>query len=750
MDNLLAVVIAAWLFAGQSAGAQSASGAIAGSTVDARTGLALPRVLVVEQGTGKAVQTDDRGRFELRDVPAGTRRLFVSVVGYALVQRDVIVPAGATLDLTIPLSEGTGTYTTTVTVAADVFRAAERTVAAQQTLGSADIQNLRGVLADDPLRAVQVLPGVATGDDLKSEFSVRGSDFTHMNLTVDGFSTPYVLHTVRAIEDRAATGSVAMINSDVLEEVTLLNGGYAERFGNRTGAEVDFRLRSGSRERTQARIAVSGTSASFVAEGPLGRARRGSWIASARQSYLDLITNHIHEGLQFGFSDAQAKGGYDITPSQRVELTLIAGRSRLEQPPDVGVNDLFVGRHGSAIAIAGWRLVRPHALVAARTLTAYNVFKNDTIEGVNLDHGHDTQIAGRVDVTLMPARSLEVQTGASVESTDESRMRQRFNTTLGRYRVINDYHDRATLGGAYLALQWTAGPLTLTPGGRADRWGLTGETTASPWLQGQLQTSPSTAVRGGAGIYRQFPEFEKVIGSLGHSTAASERATQYDLGFEHRLGPSTRWQITLYDREEAGMFHRPGADTRLVGGRVVRGSTSAPYEASLDGYARGVELLLQRKGPTGLSGWISYAYGRAHYDDRLTGESFWSDLDQRHTLNLYGSYRLSDRASVSGRLRAGSNIPAPGYFRQEGDAFFVSDVRNAVRLPTYSRLDLRANRTYNWSRTRLTLFAEVINVLNRGNVRYKPPGVNTRTGQITGLYEPLVPVLPSAGILIEF
>jgi len=41
-------------------------------------------------------------------------------------------------------------------------------------------------------------------------------------------------------------------------------------------------------------------------------------------------------------------------------------------------------------------------------------------------------------------------------------------------------------------------------------------------------------------------------------------------------------------------------------------------------------------------------------------------------------------------------------------------------------------------------------VLNRDNVRYKPPAVNTRTGQITGLYEPLVPVLPSAGILIEF
>src|SRR4029077_11533549 len=137
--------------------------------------------------------------------------------------------------------------------------------------------------------------------------------------------------------------------------------------------------------------------------------------------------------------------------------------------------------------------------------------------------------------------------------------------------------------------------------------------------------------------------------SLGHTTARSERATQYDLGFEHRIAESMRWQVTVFDREEAGIFHRPGADTRLVGGRVVRGSTSAPYEASLDGYARGVEWLLQRKSATGLSGWLSYAYGVARYDDTLTGESFWSDLDQRHTVNVYGSYRLSDRASVSAR-----------------------------------------------------------------------------------------------------
>lgn len=57
----------------------------------------------------------------------------------------------------------------------------------------------------------------------------------------------------------------------------------------------------------------------------------------------------------------------------------------------------------------------------------------------------------------------------------------------------------------------------------------------------------------------------------------------------------------------------------------------------------------------------------------------------------------------------------------------LSSRRNEVRLPVYSRVDVRANRSFNWSGRRLTLFAEVINVLNRDNVRFLPPSVNSFT-----------------------
>jgi hypothetical protein len=727
-------------------------GVVTGHVVDARTGAGLEKVLVLVESGGPSTQTDGTGAFRIPGVAAGPQRLYISVVGYILVRRDVVVPAGGAVDLTIPLSEGTGTYTETVTVAADRFRAAEPGVASQQVLGSADIQNLRGVLADDPLRAVQVLPGVATGDDLRSEFSVRGSDFTHMNMTVDGFSTPFLLHTVRAVEDRSSSGSVAMINSDILEDVTLLNGGYAQRYGNRTGAELDFRLREGSRERRQARVAVSGTSASVVGEGPLGSAKRGSWLITARQSYLQLLVERLYdegEGFNFGFVDTQAKVVFDLTPSQHAEFTVLAGRSKLEERrEDLDSQDLFTGRNASAMAIGTWRLTRSRAILTARALSAYNQFSNDTLEAVSLDKGHDKEVAARVDASMTMTSRLQADGGVQADWTDQTRFRQRF--TGGRYRTINDFQGQATRSGAYAQLRLTAGPLTLVPGARADHWTLTGETTASPWLQAEWKVTKAASIRSGAGIYRQFPEFEQVIGALGFADARAERARQYDLGFEERLGASMRWQVTIFDREEAGFFRRPGAETRLVNGRVVRGVSTASYTPSLDGYARGVELLVQRRSTRGVSGWLAYSYGRIRYTDRQTKETYWSDLDQRHAVNLYLSYRISDRTSVSAKVRAGTNVPAPGYYTQEGSDYFVAATRNTLRLPTYSRVDLRANRTFNWSRKRLTLFAEVINLFNRDNVRFNPPGVNTTTRRVSNLFESLIPIVPSAGILIEF
>jgi len=98
-------------------------------------------------------------------------------------------------------------------------------------------------------------------------------------------------------------------------------------------------------------------------------------------------------------------------------------------------------------------------------------------------------------------------------------------------------------------------------------------------------------------------------------------------------------------------------------------------------------MFVQRRDPNGLSGWLAYSFGRLRYSDTVTAETFWGDLEQRHALNAYASYRVSTHWNLGAKFRIGSNFPVPGYYREEDGVQFIAETRNELRLPVYARLD---------------------------------------------------------------
>ena len=731
--------------------AQATVGAISGVVLDTRGGTPLRRVAVRLQTTNRTVLTDEEGRFSFDDVAAGRQELYVSAVDFILVKRTVTVVAGETTDVTIALTEGTGTYTETVTVTGSDLRRAEATVAAERTLGSAELQQLRGVLANDPMRAVQVMPGVATGDDLRSEFAVRGLGVQQMLFTFEGISTAFLLHTVQQVHD---AGSIAMVNGDVLEEVSLSSGAYPQRHGNRTGAALDFRMREGSRDRVKSHVAVSAIDASAVVEGPLGRSKRGSWLVTGRRSYLDLILRRIYrdQTVNFGFSDAQVKLAYDVTPRHQVQLAVTGGHSRLDLAKDELRNpsDLITAFNDSGLAVASWRYLPSSSFaLTQRFAMAANAFRNTSRDGPILDDGHAHETVYRADWTFAAAARVTVEGGGEARWSTAAASERRLSG--GRFVVRENFNDDAAGVSGYVQTRLASERgAAIVPGARVDHWSLTGDTAVSPWVQGVVPLTRALTLRGGGGIYRQEPAFGQLLGIRGTASLKPERAYHVDVGVDGRLGSTLRWQATLYDREDRDRLRLPNSEMRLINAALVNASTTTRYQNALDGCARGIEWLIERRTPNGLSGWASYAYGLNKYRDRGTGESFWGDFDQRHTLNVYGNYRVSDRLSFSARLRAGSNFPATGYWTARDGTYFVASARNTLRVPVYSRLDVRMNRTFTWERKRLTLFVEGLNIYDRRNVRYAIPSVNRRTFEVTNLFESMVPLVPSVGVLLEF
>jgi hypothetical protein len=175
----------------QAATAPVPAATIRGRVVNARTLAPVGDALVGLAELPQTARTTAEGRFEIAGVKPGTYTLTVSTVGFIFVRRAVTMPEAAGVELTVPLAEGTGTYEETVKVTATVEPEAR---VASVELSSAALQDLRDIAADDPIRALQALPGASTGDDFRAEFSVRGSAFRHVGIVIDGTPTSLLPH----------------------------------------------------------------------------------------------------------------------------------------------------------------------------------------------------------------------------------------------------------------------------------------------------------------------------------------------------------------------------------------------------------------------------------------------------------------------------------------------------------------------------------------------------------------------------
>jgi hypothetical protein len=99
----------------------------------------------------------------------------------------------------------------------------------------------------------------------------------------------------------------------------------------------------------------------------------------------------------------------------------------------------------------------------------------------------------------------------------------------------------------------------------------------------------------------------------------------------------------------------------------------------------------------------------------------------------------------------GSGFPVPGFFRKVGAQYYLAEERNAVRLDPYHRTDVRINKAFVFNRWKLTLYSEVINLANRANYRYDSfDGYNAKSGAAWPGFSKMFPILPSAGVALEF
>ena len=728
--------------------ASEGTGTIEGRVVHTLTGTPLDGVAVLVDGTAVNVRTDADGRFTLRPLHAGAWNVRASLPGFGVLARTVRVLPGAAVNVTFQLSPTLTTHSERVTVSGSRPYWQDRGSTPGTSLDRSDFEQSTGGVVDDPIRSVHALPRVTAADDLRAEFIVRGSPFRHVEVAVDGVETPWLQHTAYG---RGTAGSVSMLTSHVVGDATLRVGAYPRRSSDRLGAELDVTIREGSREQFELRGAVGGSSATIVGEGPLGGSgerARGSWLAAVRQSFLEWPpVKGAAARTAFGFSDGLAKLVYDVRPNHRVGLSVFGGTASVDGEDILDASEPSDGMSLTTVSSLSLRSSLGSSLVLTQRVSVVtHRFQSTQPPGQVGERGTREELVYRADVARpMFGGLLEAGARFGRATLNET------SNAAGNGPPADSPALSASQRSGYAHFGWSLTPgLMLSPGVRVTDSTLVPRPSVARWILAEYSLGSRWTLNASTGVSHQPPDLSHVRGRApGLPRLRSERATYLDLGIEQRLGAAARWQATVFRRNEADILREPDLYPRLDGGTLVDPPDHGRYVNSLSGSSQGIELLVQHRTPTGLSGWLAYAYGRTRQVDADRQELFWADFDRRHALNVVGVYRVSTRTSVGATFRAGSGFPIPAYVASRDGGLFVSDKRNQVRLPAYARLDVRARRVTEAFGRRLTLYGEVANVLNRANVGLAPGSI-TATGEGVGFTSAMQPRRASAGVLIEF
>jgi len=712
-----------------------------GSVTDAQTGEPLAKVRVVVIGSDRKVITNAQGVFEIGNLAAGDVDLYISTIGYGLVKKRITMAAGEERDLRVALHQEASSLRDEMTIKAGPFSEHETNVASGYSLDKPELRALSTILVADPVRAAHGLPGVTGNDDFRSDFALRGAGFRRVGFFIDGLLLPEnPTHNVAGHED---TGQISILNADTIASVTLLSGAFPSKYGDATAGLLQIETREGNRVKPAGRIAASLLSSSAVFDGPLPY-KRGSWLIAARKSYLRYLVRFLNsdierEPLSTDFTDGLAKAVYQLTPHHQVGVTFIAGSSNLNRnnrKPQFNLSDIFRTKTEVELIYANWDYDSGSSLTFRhRFFGLSGQFINRNHDENPLLEGKNPQWGVRSDIAFSISPDHRLETGIYLRIMQGKRSEKEY---LPEPRVQVDFDRRASQQGYYLQDTWSNSRLrtALTVGARIDHTSMTGETIVTPRAALSFSPFENARIRLGWGQYSEFPNPDELFGIAGNPRLRGERATHYNASLEYFWGEKTRLIAEFFDREDKDLIFSLN-ETRLAGGRpsLIR----TPFNNSVYGYARGFELSLHRRSANRFAGWFAYSYLSTRLHDQITGLNFVSDFDQRQIISIYGNYRFTNTINLSAQWRYGTGLPMVGFYREFSGYILPAADRNQMRMPPYSRLDVRANKDFYLKRSKLTLSSEIINVLRHENFRQNGRGRDR-----------LLPFLPSIGLAFEF
>jgi hypothetical protein len=744
--------------------------ALDGSVRDAESGAPVAAARIELAGTRYVTYSRSDGSFALGRVADGEYVLRAQRLGFEPVVIPALhVPADVDADELRLTMRRAVTELSAVVVTPGYYGLLQPSLASPNALSREQLETVPQV-GEDIYRAVSRLPGVSA-DDFSAKFNVRGASGDELYVSLDGLELVEPFH----LEDVGGAFSIVDIQS--LGTASLTTGGFSAEYGDRLTGVFTLVTADPRTDRTRTSLGVSVMNARVTSQGGYADGR-GSWLVSVRPGYLDvaLKLTSIRDSLRPRYYDLFAKTEYDLGRAGRLGVHLLRASDTFryleEDEPNVAsdyASDYgwltLESRLGSRVRVSS---------VASLSALDWRRDGDRTRDGVQTALIHDRRaldrVAVRQDWTLDASPAIMLKWG--VEAKHETASYDYFSAVRDRDQpeesaaidtnvvVAAPRTDRL---GLYLAPRVRILPaLTMELGVRYDRNSHLSESMVSPRLDLSWEPRAGTTLRGAWGRYGQTEPLFALQAEDGVSTfSRAERAEQRIISVEQGLPFALVARAEAYDRRTdpaRPTYINAGGDLlifpELSWDRILIERTASR--------SRGVELQASRRDGARMDWSLSYAL--ASSTDVVEGRSVPRPFDQRHT--LHGDWSIRP-ASNAWRLSVGAvwhsgwpytpTVLLADTLIDTSTQFSVRTSRRpgelgSRRLRAYKRIDARWTRYVDTSRGRLSLFAEVYNLLGTKNQRgvTRELIVRGRSVQVEGDETFQWPRLPLAGFTWEF
>ncbi|MDA3892908.1 MAG: TonB-dependent receptor [Salinivirgaceae bacterium] len=569
------------------------------------------------------------------------------------------------------------------------------------------IKNLPVLLGEaDLIKAIQLLPGVQSGSEGMSGMYVRGGGPDQNLILLDGVPVYNVSHLF---------GFFSVFNSDAIQNVKLIKGGFPSRYGGRLSSVLDISMKEGNTKDFKASGSVGIISSKLTLEGPIGE--KTSFIVSGRRTYIDILAYPFVKLAQresdldklragYFFYDVNAKINHRFSEKSRLYLSLYMGKDKFYSLADDSYDEKYwdaetgdfegnsYSSHnemqfwwGNITSAARWNYMISNKLFANTTVTysRYQIltgFESEYREN-NINTSQMIEYtsgiydwSGKVDFDYYPTPNHSVKFGLSntYHSFNPGVLVAEFNDSdtaaefeLGNTAVYSNeaavyIEDDIRIGGALkmnVGLRWSGFQV------KEEFYN-----AVEPRFSARYLLSEKWSVKAA------YAKMNQYINLLANSNIGlpfdlwvpstdkikPQKANQYALGSVYAINSDIDISVeSFYKTMDNLVEYKEGASFFSLENdweeKVTQGT----------GVSYGLEFLLMKKYGNA-TGWIGYTWSKSDRtfdtpgEEISFGKTFPYKYDRRHDLSIVLSYKLNEKIDVGATWVFGTgNATTLGY-----------------------------------------------------------------------------------------